>query len=260
LLYGGNAVLGHIALSEYADLLTMLTDLAGADTLMIPSVGPAYGLMMDQATILRDYDFPTAMLLPTNDPTTPAGIATAVRKFVERYGRPVVLYLKRDGAVDVPTVQRLMQDGLLSWIKYAIVREETTNDPFLRTLSDAIGTRLLVSGMGEQPAIPHLQAFGLVGFTSGCVCVAPGLSMRLLRAMQSGDFETAERLRATFRPLERLRDAISPTRVLHDALTLGGIADTGTISPPLSPVEESDRAAIAEATRELARQEERFAL
>ena len=53
MLYGGNAILYHVALSEYAELLQMLTDLAGENTLMIPSVGPAYGMMMDQAAILR---------------------------------------------------------------------------------------------------------------------------------------------------------------------------------------------------------------
>ena len=37
LLYGGNAILYHVALSEYAELLQMMTDLAGDNTLMIPS-------------------------------------------------------------------------------------------------------------------------------------------------------------------------------------------------------------------------------
>ena len=37
LLYGGNAVLYHVKLSEYAELLSMLREVAQANTLMIPS-------------------------------------------------------------------------------------------------------------------------------------------------------------------------------------------------------------------------------
>ena len=64
LLYGGNANFYHVRLSEYAELLDLLADAADADTLIIPSVGPAYGLMMDQAKLLRERQFPTAMILP----------------------------------------------------------------------------------------------------------------------------------------------------------------------------------------------------
>ncbi|MDA1230024.1 MAG: dihydrodipicolinate synthase family protein, partial [Planctomycetota bacterium] len=46
LLYGGNANLYHIRPSEYAGLLEMLESVAGNETLVIPSVGPSYGLMM----------------------------------------------------------------------------------------------------------------------------------------------------------------------------------------------------------------------
>ena len=251
LLYGGNAALGHVAPSKYAELLSMLRDSAGSDTLVIPSVGPGFGMMMDQAEILRDFAFPTAMLLPTNDPTTPAGIATAMRRFVDRFGRPAVLYLKRDGSVNIDTIRRLTNDGLISWIKYAIVRKNPTDDPYLREMIDAIGPSSIVSGMGEQPAITHLRDFGLSGFTSGCVCVAPRLSMDLLRAAQAKDFVTAERIRERFAPLEALRDEISPVRVLHAAVQLAGIANTGPITPLLSSVETDDLAPIEAAAKRL---------
>jgi len=251
LLYGGNAVLNHVALSEYAALLSLLAESAAGQTLVIPSVGPGFGMLMDQASILRDFDFPTAMLLPTRDATTPAGIATALRRFVDRFGRPVVLYLKHDGAVDVDTVQRLTSDGLLSFIKYAIVRENPAHDPFLRRLIDAIGPTHIVSGMGEQPAIVHLRDFGLAGFTSGCVCVAPRLSMDLLRAARAKDFAAAERIRQQFQPLEALRDSISPVRVLHAAVQLAGIAETGPIAPLLSPIESAELPAIEVAAKTL---------
>jgi dihydrodipicolinate synthase/N-acetylneuraminate lyase len=73
LLYGGNANFYHIALSEYASVLGSLAELAAESTLVIPSVGPAYGTMMDQAAILRDFAFPTVMVLPMQGLTTSQG-------------------------------------------------------------------------------------------------------------------------------------------------------------------------------------------
>ena len=251
LLYGGNAILYHVALSEYARLLQMMTELAGENTLMIPSVGPAYGTMMDQARILREFNFPTAMILPTRDVVTSAGVASAVRHFVEATGKPAVLYIKNDGFIDVDAVKKLMDDGLLSWIKYAIVRENTSDDSYLRAIADAVGTERIVSGIGEQPAIVHLRDFGLNCFTSGCVCIAPGRSMAMLRAIKSGDFETAEQIQATFKPLEDLRNSINPIRVLHTAVALADIANTGPIIPLMSELDDSDKPAIQAAATEL---------
>ena len=244
LLYGGNAILYHVALSEYAELLQMMTDLAGDNTLMIPSVGPAYGTMMDQAAILREFNFPTAMILPTRDVVTSSGVASAVRHFVEKTSKPAVLYIKNDGFIEVAAVKKLMDDGLLSWIKYAVVREDTSNDPYLRELADAVGTERIVSGIGEQPAIVHLRDFGLNCFTSGCVCVAPGKSMEMLRSIKVGDFEVAEQIRSTFKPLENLRNSINPIRVLHTAVALSGIANTGPIIPLMSELDDSNKPAI----------------
>jgi dihydrodipicolinate synthase/N-acetylneuraminate lyase len=251
LLYGGNAILYHVALSEYAELLQMMTDLAGENTLMIPSVGPAYGTMMDQAAILREFNFPTAMILPTRDVVTSAGVASAVRNFVEATSKRAVLYIKNDGFIEVDAVKKLMDDGLLSWIKYAVVREDTSNDVYLRELADAVGTERIVSGIGEQPAIVHLRDFGLKCFTSGCVCIAPGRSMQMLRAIKAGDFETAEQIRQTFKPLEDLRNSINPIRVLHTAVALSGIAETGPIIPLMSELNDADRPAIQAAAAKL---------
>lgn len=253
LLYGGNAALAHVAISEYAALLSLLTDAVASRTVVVPSVGPTYGMMMDQATILRDFPFPTVMLLPSRDATTPAGISTGLRRFVDRIERPAVLYLKQDGMVDVETVRRMVNDGLISWIKYAIVRDNPHHDSFLKSLIDAIGPSLIVSGMGEQPAIVHLRDFGLAGFTSGCVCVAPRLSMNMLKALQVQDDAAAERIRQQFAPLERLRDSINPVRVLHAAVALADIAETGPITPFWSPVSESDQRAIQIAALDLLR-------
>jgi dihydrodipicolinate synthase/N-acetylneuraminate lyase len=251
LLYGGNAILYHVAISEYAELLTLISAAAADRTLVIPSVGPAYGTIMDQAKILRDFRFPTAMILPQREVCTSAGVATAVRRFVEAAGIPAVLYIKHDGFIEVPAVKQLMDDGLLSWIKYATVRDNPADDEYLRSLVDTVGPSRIVSGIGEQPALVHLRDFGVAGFTSGCVCVAPRLSMNTLRAIRARDFETAQRLQATFRPLEDLRNSINPIRVLHTAVTLSGIAKMGPVLPLLSDIDPAGHSVIRSAATKL---------
>jgi len=251
LLYGGNAVFHHIALAEYADTLAMLRDNAGAETTVIPSVGPAFGTSLDQAAVLRDFDFPTAMVLPARDIATPEGVATGIRKFAEAYGKPIVLYIKFEGYLEPEHARALMDDGVVNWIKYAIVRDDPAQDDYLRQLVDCVDPQRIVSGIGEQPAIVHLRDFGVQGFTSGCVCVAPSLSMKMLAALKAGDYEIAETIRPTFAPLENLRNAINPIRVLHTALAGVGIANTGPILPLLHEVVENERANIAAAAKDL---------
>ena len=251
LLYGGNANFYHLALSEYAEALAMLVSAAGEDTLVVPSVGPAYGTTMDQAAILNDFDFPTVMVLPMQGLTTDAGVAAGFRKFVEAFGRPAVLYLKFEGYLEPETVARLVDDGLVSWIKYAIVREAPAEDPYLSRLVDLVDPRLIVSGIGEQPAITHLTKFKINGFTSGCVCVRPDLSQAMLRAVNAGDLESAETIRVRFKPLEDLRNEINPIRVLHQAVALAGLAETGPALPLLSGLPEVDVPRVREAAETL---------
>ena len=92
LLYGGNANLYHLRPSEFGGLLDMLQDVADENTLVVPSVGPAYGTMMDQADILRTTKYPTVMVLPTKAVMTEAGLMTGFRRFVEAINRSAVLF------------------------------------------------------------------------------------------------------------------------------------------------------------------------
>ncbi|MCA9198817.1 MAG: dihydrodipicolinate synthase family protein [Planctomycetales bacterium] len=251
ILYGGNANFYHIRLSEYASTLEMLTQIAGQDSWIIPSVGPAFGLMMDQAEVLKDFDFPTAMILPQKEITTPDGIATATRRFAEALGKPVVLYLKHDQILPPKLIRQLQDDQLLAAIKYAVVRDNPAEDLYLQSLVQELDRSIIVSGIGEQPAIVHLRDFGVRGFTSGCVCIAPALSMKMLQAIQANDFETAEHIRQTFQELEDLRNGINPIRVLHEAVRLAGIADTGSLSPMLSGISADDSILVKAAAQKL---------
>lgn len=249
LLYGGNAIFYHIRLSEFAETLGLLAELAGDQTTVVPSFGPAYGTAMDQIEVLREFSFPTAMLLPTRDIVSQAGIARAVREMSDRMGRPIVLYLKIDRWLDAELIRSLDSDGAISWIKYAVVRDDPAKDDYLREVMDAFPGERIVSGIGEQPAIIHLRDFGVTGFTSGCVCVAPAKSMEMLAAIQQGDFETAETIRKWFLPLEDLRNNHGPIPVLHHAVNEAGIANTGPLMPMLSDLDASLVARISAAAR-----------
>ncbi|MEO1526808.1 MAG: dihydrodipicolinate synthase family protein [Planctomycetota bacterium] len=249
LLYGGNAIFYHIRMSEYAETLRVLADAAGPETTVVPSIGPAYGLAVDQVDVLRDFEFPTVMLLPSRDIVSQTGIARAVRELAERLGKPIVLYLKIDRWLDAELVGSLEADGVISWIKYAVVRDDPADDDYLREVLDVFPGERIVSGIGEQPAIVHLRDFGITGFTSGCVCVAPAKSMEMLTAIQQGDFETAEAIRKWFLPLEDLRNGHGPIPVLHHAVNEAGIAKTGTMLPMLSDLDASLVAKIATAAK-----------
>ncbi len=251
LLYGGNANLYNIAVSEYDALLGLLAETAAPDTWIIPSVGPFYGNVLDQAALLAGHQFPTAMILPTLFPATTSGIQTAVRKFVERSGIPAVLYIKDAAYITPEGAAQLVNEGLISWIKYAIVRPNPNDDPYLAELITRVDPSIIVSGIGEQPTLAHLRDFGVQGFTSGCVCVAPGKSMAVLRAIQTGDYETAASITARFEPLENLRNTHGPIPVLHHAVALAAVADTGPFLPLLSPLADSLQQRIVPVAKEL---------
>lgn len=239
-LYGGNANLYNLGLSGFGGLLDLLETIAPEDAWMIPSVGADFGKAMDQVAVLKGRNFPTAMVLPLAFPATASGVATGLRRIAEAYGRPVIAYIKSEGYLAPKDLAALLADGVVCSVKYAVVRENPSVDDYLRALVEAAGTELLVSGIGERPAITHLMEFGLTGFTSGSVCIAPRLSTSLLRCLQAGKTELAEEIRQKFLSLEDLRDGISPLRVLHTAVEQAGIARTGPLSPFLSVLEDSE--------------------
>ena len=251
-MYGGNANFYNVGVSEYARIVDMLAGLAGADTWILPSVGPDYGKMMDQAEILRSRPFPTAMLLPMSFPYTDAGLADGVRRFTDALGKPAVVYIKSADYLAPGTAARLIEEGRIAGFKYAVVRDDPSQDAYLSALLQAVDSRWIVSGIGERPAIVHYRDFGLKSFTSGSVCVAPRGSMRLLHLLRDGRYDEAEAVRQHYLGLEDCRDGISPIRVLHDAVTLAGVADMGPMLPLLTGISSAERERVAPVARALA--------
>jgi dihydrodipicolinate synthase/N-acetylneuraminate lyase len=256
-LYGGNAFLYHITLADYERLLDWLSGFA-ENLLAIPSAGPSYGRALDQAALLRKYSFPCVMILPCGDPRDAAGLERGLREIADAAATRLVLYLKdeanfgadREAGLDV--VARLVSDGICVAIKYAVVRQDPAKDPYLEGLLKRVDRNLVISGIGERPAVVHMRDFHLPGFTTGSGCIAPALSNAIFGACSRGDYATAEAVRAEFLPLEDLRDAWGPSKVLHAATELAGLCKTGPMLPFLSPLSRSQAQKLAPVARALA--------
>ena len=251
LLYGGNANLYHVAPSEYRDLLDMLSSLTADGTRVIPAIGPDFGKMQDQARMLAQTQYRTAMVLPLSGFTTPVGVEAGLKRIVDIAGMPLTLYIKSEDYLDVDTLASLVEGGTLSAVKYAIVRNDPANDPYLTRLLQSVNPARVISGMGERPALVHVRDFGMASWTTGSGCIAPKAVMALLRAAKAGEMDEAQRLYDAFMPLETLRDEISLIRVLHDAVTFSGVADMGAHLPLLSESPAARHAEIAAAAKTL---------
>jgi dihydrodipicolinate synthase/N-acetylneuraminate lyase len=255
-LYGGNAFLYHVTLEEYESLVDWLAGF-GDSRWPIPSVGPSYGRAIDQARILKRRAFRTAMLLPCNDPRDARGMEAGVREIADAAGLPLILYLKSedgfgaDKEAGLDAVGRLIDDGTAVAIKYAVVLDDPSRDPYLEGLLRRVDRNRVISGMGERPAIVHLRDFQLPGMTTGSGCIAPRGCTAMFESCRGGDWQRAEELRSRFMPLEDLRDAWGPARVLHHATELSGIAPTGPIPPYVSALGAKQLEQVAPAAREL---------
>lgn len=259
-LYGGNAFLYHITLGEYEELLGWLNGLDHAYW-CIPSAGPSFGRLMDQAPLLRRHSFPAVMHLPCGDPRDAAGLEAGLRDFADASGTPLILYLKEENNFGANTeagldaVARLVQDGLCIGIKYAVVRKDPAQDAYLSSLLRRVDPSMVLSGIGERPAIVHMRDFGLPGFTTGSGCLAPTLSNRIFKACQARRYEDAAQARELFLPHEDLRDAWGPARVLHASSALAGLSATGAIPPFISALNAEQLEQLKPVAQTLAEQD-----
>jgi 4-hydroxy-tetrahydrodipicolinate synthase len=256
LLYGGNAFVYHLTLGEYEELLEWMAGFPD-DLLAIPSLGPSFGRALDQAALLCRHRFRCAMALPCNDPRDAGGLEAGLREIADAAGMGLTLYLKEetgfgaDKVAGLDAIARLADAGACVAIKYAVVRGDSRHDPYLDALLERVDRRLVISGIGERPAVTHVSHFRLQGFTTGSGCLASCLSAEILQALDVGDTARAEELRSRFLPLEDLRDRWGPARVLHAALDLAGVSRTGPIPPFVSPLDEAQRKSLAPVARQL---------
>jgi dihydrodipicolinate synthase/N-acetylneuraminate lyase len=246
LIYGGNAFLYHITLSDFEELLPWLADLDD-ELWVIPSIGPSFGRAMDQAKLLRRFQFPAVMVLPCADPRDASGLERGYREIADAAETRLILYLKdelnfgTEKQAGLDALARLVADDVCAGIKYAVVRDDPASDSYLEALLERVDREFVISGIGERPAVVHLRDWKLPGFTTGSGCLAPHLSQRIFESCERGDFGQAEHLRGAFLPLEDLRDAWGPARVLHAAVEQVGLGRMGPIPPFVSELSEDQR-------------------
>ena len=148
LIYGGNAFLYHTTLDEYAWLVDWAAGLED-DVWVIPSLGPSFGRAIDQAPLIRAFDFPCAMVLPCNDPRDAKGLAEGYRQIAEAAETKLLLYLKDETSFGsdleegLDAVGRLFDDGVCIGIKYAASRISNR------------GSTPLASRLGAVDGSPH---------------------------------------------------------------------------------------------------------
>jgi dihydrodipicolinate synthase/N-acetylneuraminate lyase len=216
---------------------------------------------MDQAAALKRYGVTCAMVLPCADPRDAFGLEQGYREISSTAETKLLLYIKDetnfgpDKQRGLDTIAQLVDDKVCVGIKYAVVREDPTQDPYLESLLTRVDRKFVISGIGERPAVAHLRDWKLPGFTTGSGCIAPQRSQKLFETCVRGDFEVAESLRATFLPLEDLRDAWGPARVLHHATELAGIARTGPIPPYVSALSDGQLAEVEPVVKALVNSE-----
>ena len=256
LLYGGNAFLYHATDEDFETLTEWLAAMPSS-RVPIPSIGPSFGRAIDQARVLARHRFAAAMMLPCGDPRDAKGLEAGYREIAHAAGIPLIIYLKSeeafgaDRSAGLEAIGRLVDDGVATAIKYAVVLKDPTTDSYLGALLWRVESARVISGIGERPAIVHLKDFKLGGMTTGSGCIAPRTCRAFYDSCRRGDWANAERLRAEFMPLEDLRDAMGPARVLHHATDCAGIAATGPIPPYVSPLSEGQLMQLAPVARQL---------
>ena len=257
IVYGGNAMVYHMTLSQYRELVEWLSGLTSRAEIML-GVGPSFGRALDQAAVVRGHRFHSLLVLPsTSDPRDAQGLETGLRELSDAAGLPLTLYIRdeanfgsqREAGLDV--IGRLVDDYICIAIKYAVVRTDPAEDAYLRALLTRVDVSRVISGIGERPAVVHLRDFGLAGFTTGSGVVAPALCRELLNACRAQQYTKAEEIRSSFLPLEDLRDAWGPPKVLHYAVACAGIANTGPVLPYVSPLNRDQLAKVQAAAKTL---------
>lgn len=260
LLYGGNANLYHFGSALYREAVEGLHDTLPAGGSILFSVGPDFGRALEQTAELRRLGVKNVMLLPTAFPSSPPGVAEGVRRVADTLGHAIVLYIRREHYLDPNTLATLIDEGAVSFVKYAVERQNPADDAYLDALLHAVPAPLVASGMGETPIMDHIGRRRLATFTSGAVCIAPRTVGNLLALLRADLLEKANDAVAPFVEFERLRNRFGGIAMLHDAIALAGIADTGPMLPMLANLDARARAAVAPSVQSLLAAEAKLAL
>jgi 4-hydroxy-tetrahydrodipicolinate synthase len=152
-----------------------------------------------------------------------------------------VLAYKRTHRLPDALVIRLVRDGVIQGVKYAV------NDLLaFQRAREAAPSTAWICGTAELWA-PFFHQLGAHGYTSGLVNAAPELAVSMDAALRDGDIGRAMELRELARPFEELRaedESAKNVPAVRSAMALAGFPP-GPPRPPLAPLGDADERRVA---------------
>lgn len=180
---------------------------------------------------------------PTGPFFTQEGYYQYLRSIGDSTGLGIIPYI-RHANVQNSTVLRLAELSNLIAFKYAVNDLQHFGALVMATRDRDDLTWICGTAEGWAPLF---YAMGATGFTSGLVNVAPRLSLRMLSALQSGDFASAREQWLLVKPFEDLRARQASefnVPAVKEAMAQLGLASR-RVRPPLSEMPEAGRASVA---------------
>jgi 4-hydroxy-tetrahydrodipicolinate synthase len=199
----------------------------------IPLIGGVGRSIGDACALARAARAAGAQLLMVHQPPDPFVAPRGVVAYLQRVaeagdGLPLMLYLRNDG-IGLDAIEQLCRVPGVAGVKWACPTPLRLAEAIRRGGPDIVW----VDGLAE-PWAPPLYAVGARGFTSGLINVWPEHSVRIHRALDSGDYRKAMELidvMAAFEDIRAEEQNGTNVTVVKAALQLLG-DDCGPTRPP----------------------------
>jgi 4-hydroxy-tetrahydrodipicolinate synthase len=213
------------------------------DVAVIAGVGYALDTALDLA---RHAEQAGADAVMVHDPVHPfysgAGYRAYVETLAEAVDVSVIPYVRGTNVADETLLALAAHEGVVG-VKYAVNDVQRVRGLITNTPADTNVT--WICGTAEAWA-PFFFAAGATGFTSGLTNVAPALSLRMLRGLQTGDWAAAWAVWEQLKPFEGLRardQSAHNVSVVKEAMAQQGLGSR-RVRPPLSELEAADRETV----------------
>jgi 4-hydroxy-tetrahydrodipicolinate synthase len=228
---------------EEAERVAAVTIEASAgEVIVLVGVGGALEKAIDQAQTGIDRGASGVMVHFPSDPyISDAGLVRYYEALAGSVDGLVVLYVRGRG-LSTTVLDSVVELENVVAVKYAIP-DVLAFGEFAAGYGDAV---VPICGLAELWA-PFFWLVGARGFTSGLVNLAPKLSIEMLEALRGDDLSGAMDVWRLIAPFERLRarDANSlNVSVVKGAMALVGLIEHGTVRPPISVLQPTERAEL----------------